>query len=105
MFQLLQPGESSKRKHLLGHCYPFEDVAQLTRAGFRRPATPKLGQMTAYLLEGSTIAAVVTARLAKGNGAIVKNLPDDGGDFANAIILFVIADVEDFVVHGLARRL
>ena len=39
--------------------------------------------MTAYFLKGRTIAAVITAWLAEGNGAAVKDLPDNRGDFAN----------------------
>ena len=61
--------------------------------------------MTAYFLKGRTIAAVITAWLAEGNGAAVKDLPDNGGYFANTVILLVVADVKDLVVHGLAGRL
>src|SRR6516165_2924177 len=61
--------------------------------------------MTPYFLKGGTIATVVTARSTESDGAAVKDLPDNGGDFANAVILVVVADVEDFVVHGLTRRL
>jgi hypothetical protein len=61
--------------------------------------------MTTYFLKGGTIAAIVTARSAEGNGAAVKDLPDNGGDFANTVILLVVADIEDLVVYRLARRL
>ena len=61
--------------------------------------------MTAYFIKGGTIAAVVATWSAKVNSAAVKDLPDNGGYFANTVILLVVADVKDLVVHGLAGRL
>lgn len=61
--------------------------------------------MTADLAERGAVAAVVAALPAETDGAAIKDPPDDGGDFANAVILPVVADVEDFVVHRFARRL
>src|SRR6516164_9849119 len=55
------------------------------------------------LTEGRAIAPVVAARLAKGDSAAVKHLPHNGGDFADAVILPVVTDVEDFVMNCLAR--
>src|ERR1700730_682602 len=103
MLQLLQPREPSEEEHFLSQSYSLEDFAQLTRAKLSRPATPELRQVAAYLIERGAITAVVAARLAKRDGAAVKNLPDDAGNFANAIVLLVVTDVEDLVVHRLAR--
>ena len=61
--------------------------------------------MTADLAEGDAVAAVVAARLTKSDGAAVEDLSDNGGDFANAVILLVVADIEDLVVHCFAWRL
>ena len=77
---------------------------QLAGAKLGRPLTPELGEVTTYLIEGRAIAPVVAARLAKGDSAAVKHLPHNGGDFADAVILPVVTDVEDLVMHGLARR-
>ena len=51
--------------------------------------------MTANLRKGGAIAAIVAARRAKHNGAAVKDLADDRGDFANTVVLVVGADIED----------
>ena len=61
--------------------------------------------MSPDLVKGGPVAAVVSAWPAKGHGAAVKDLSDYGGNFANAVILLVVADVKDFVVHCLTRRL
>src|ERR1700730_3964600 len=93
MLQLFEPTETSEEKHLLGHSHPFEDRAQLTRAQLGWPATAERGEVTADLIEGSSIAAIVAARPTEGDGAAVKDLSDDASDFANAVILLIVPDV------------
>src|SRR6516164_2560215 len=104
MLQLFQPRETSEQEHLLGHPNPLEDRAQLARAELGRPATGEIGQVPADLAERGAIAAIVAAWPAETDAATVKDLSDDRGDFANPVILGVIADVENLVVHRLARR-
>src|SRR5215472_11162120 len=104
MLQLFQPRETSEQEHLLGHSNPLEDRAQLARAELGRPATGEIGQVPADLAERGAIAAIVAAWPAETDATTVKDLPDDRGDFANPVILAVIADVENLVVYRLARR-
>jgi hypothetical protein len=57
------------------------------------------------LVEGDPIAAVVGARRADRDLALGEHVPDDLGDFADLEVGTRSADVEDFVVHALARRI
>src|SRR6516164_11350298 len=91
MLQLFQPRETSEQEHLLGHPNPLEDRAQLARAELGRPATGEIGQVPADLAERGAIAAIVAAWPAETDAATVKDLSDDRGDFANPVILGVIA--------------
>src|SRR5215472_12544162 len=61
--------------------------------------------MTADFGERGAVAAIVAARPAKSDGAAVKDLADDDCDFANAVILRVVANIEDLIVYRLTRRL
>ena len=105
MVQLLEPGKLSKEKHFLGYSDPLKDFTQLTHAELGGPATPEFRQMTTDPFKGGAIAVVVAARPAKGDRAAFKDLSDDGGNFPNSVVLLVVADIEDLVVHRLARRL
>src|SRR5262245_20653722 len=105
MFQLLQPGKPPKQKHFPGHSHSLEDSMKLACSKFGRPATLELGKVTADLAEGGAIAAIIAAGRAKSDRAAVKDLPNDCGDFADAVVLFVVTDIEDLVMHGFLRRL
>jgi hypothetical protein len=50
------------------------------------------------LSEGRTIATIVTTWSAKSNCAAIKNLSDDRRDFADTVVLLVVAHVEDLVM-------
>ena len=103
MLQLLQSGETTKEKHFSCHLDMRKDLVQLASAEFSRPPTPEFGEVTTYLIEGRAIASIVRAPLTKGDSAAFKYLPHSGGDFADAVILPIITNVEDLVVHGLTR--
>src|SRR6185312_1487159 len=105
VFELLQPGEGAVVEDLLGHLDLAEDIAQLGRAAFGRPLAAEVRQVLAYLGEGDAIAAGVAAARAEAQGATREFGCHDLGDLADAVVLLVAADVEDLVMHGLARRL
>jgi hypothetical protein len=56
-----------------------------------------------YLLEGGAIAPIIAARCAKCDRAAAEHLCHNGSYLADSVILLVITDVEDFVVHGITR--
>src|SRR5262245_2118877 len=105
MLQLLEPGEAPEGEHLPGHADAAEDVVQLTRAMLGRPAAAEFRQVPADLAEGGAIAAVVAAGLSQADGAAGEDLAHDRRDLADAVVLGVVADIEDLVVHLLRRRL
>jgi hypothetical protein len=104
MFQLLQSSEAAKEKRLFRHIDVRKDLMQLAGAKLRGPPTLELGKVTTYLSEGRAITSVVAARLSKGDSTVVKYLPHNGGDFSDPVILSVITDIKDFIMHCLARR-
>jgi hypothetical protein len=59
--------------------------------------------VAADLSEGRTIASIVTTWPAKGNCAAIKNLPNDRRDFADTIVLLVVAHVKDLVMDCFTR--
>src|SRR5262249_42816193 len=104
MLQLLQPGEATKEKHFRCHIVIGKDLTQLARALLGWPPTPELGEKATYFAKGRAIAPIVAGRLAKSNGAAIKYLSHNGSDFADAVILPIVTDIEDLVMHNLARR-
>ena len=71
----------------------------------RVPVARERREPVVDLVELHPVAAVVAARLAEAQFAAREHLADDLGDVAHPVVLLAVADVEDLVVHHLARRL
>ncbi|MGA9950537.1 MAG: hypothetical protein WBQ24_19985, partial [Xanthobacteraceae bacterium] len=99
MFQLFQSGEAAKEKRFFCHIDVRKDLMQLAGAKLGGPPTLELGKVATYLGEGRAVTPIVAARLPKGDSTAVKYLPHNGGDFSDTIILPVITDIKDFIMH------
>src|SRR6185437_4285575 len=102
VFQLRQPREGAEAEGLVAEADPREDFVKLLGAALRRPPAFEAGQVPPDLLEGDAVAAVVAAIVAEAHRAAAEDAADDLGDLADAVILRVVADIEDLVVDGLA---
>src|SRR5215213_3835212 len=104
VLQLAQPGEGRGIELALAHVDVLEEAAHLLGALARRPFATEARQDLPDLVEAHTVAAVVAGVTAELDAAVGECLADRLGDLADAIVVVVVADIQDLVAHRLTRR-
>src|SRR5208337_1752591 len=61
--------------------------------------------MLPNFVERRAIAAIIRAGRAKSQGAAWESCSNNFSDFSHPVIVGIVSDVEDLVVHGFDRRL
>ncbi len=90
-------------KCLIVEADPAEHCMQLLCAAYRIPCTFEARQLVVDLLEGDTIAPVVTAGFAECH-LTAEDVSDDFGDLSNSVVLLAGAHIEHFVVNQITGR-
>src|SRR5262245_124303 len=104
VLQLLESSEGPELVRLRSHLNPLEHLAKLPRAVSGRMATLEPRQLIVDPVETHAIASIVAAAGSKRHFATRERLAYDLGNFADAIVLRVLADVKNLAAYRFLWR-
>src|SRR5579859_7652450 len=104
VLQLFKTGERRRLEGFRRHGDAREPPVKLGGAIGSRTLAPEIWQMAPNLLKVDGVAAIVATAWSDLQFAIGEGFSNEFGDLAHAIVLCVVADVEDLIVDRIARR-
>ena len=105
VFQLLEPGEGTEIEDLFGHIDSLVDLTKLLGSLSCVPLTTEARQLRVDLVEGHSIASVVSGARPNGKLTAGKGTRNDLSDLFDPVVIAVLSDIEDLIANGFSRRL